>query len=259
VKTKSALSYFGSDSAVAAELAAKLDHCDHVTIPFCGGMSILPHLKALAIVANDLNSAAINFYQTMALHTEPLIRRCKRTLSHPDELELAITLLSASWATQVDKAWAYWALCWIPRKGAGGTNVAPKMPSVRWKADGGTNATRIASAAEDLNEWADHFRRCEWVCMDYRALLPKCADDAKCGIYVDAPWIGAGDQYLYRFEGADHIALRMELDRFEKTSTVVRYGDHPMIRDLYKDWKIVEASARTQANKQLPELWITNF
>jgi len=38
LKTKSALSYFGSDSEVAAKLAAMLDGCQHVTIPFCGGL-----------------------------------------------------------------------------------------------------------------------------------------------------------------------------------------------------------------------------
>ena len=63
MKTKSALSYFGSDSEVASELAAMLNHCRHVTIPFCGGMSILPNLAARAIVANDLNDLAVNFYR----------------------------------------------------------------------------------------------------------------------------------------------------------------------------------------------------
>ena len=53
MKTKSALSYFGSDSEVAASLAALLDGCKHVTIPFVGGASIIPHLQARAIVAND--------------------------------------------------------------------------------------------------------------------------------------------------------------------------------------------------------------
>ena len=55
MKTKSALSYFGSDSEVAGELAAMLDHCKHVTIPFVGGAAILSHLKARAIVGNDRN------------------------------------------------------------------------------------------------------------------------------------------------------------------------------------------------------------
>ena len=44
MKTKSALSWFGSDSEVTADMAAMLDHCNHVAIPFVGGASIIPHL-----------------------------------------------------------------------------------------------------------------------------------------------------------------------------------------------------------------------
>lgn len=40
MRTRSALSWAGSDSEVAGRLAAKLDDCRHVTIPFCGGLSI---------------------------------------------------------------------------------------------------------------------------------------------------------------------------------------------------------------------------
>lgn len=65
MKTKSALSYFGSDSEGAPQLASMLDDCKHVTIPFCGGMSILPHLKARAIVANDLHRDVIHFYKVL--------------------------------------------------------------------------------------------------------------------------------------------------------------------------------------------------
>lgn len=84
MKTKSALSYFGSDSEVAPQIAAMLNHCKHVTIPFCGGMSILPHLSARAIVANDLNSLAINFYKVASDVRSGAISlrfRCERTLS----------------------------------------------------------------------------------------------------------------------------------------------------------------------------------
>jgi len=258
MKTKSALSYFGSDSEVASQLASMLDHCKHVTIPFCGGMSILPFLKARAIVANDLNDAAINFYRGMSSDPSEVIGMCERTLSHPSELERAASIVNAPWATLEEKAWAYWALCWIPRKGAGGTDAKPKAPSVRWKADGGTNASRIRAAAEDLHEWAKHFQRCEWLSLDFREVLAKCADDPTCGIYVDAPWVGAGDAYIHKFSEQCHIDLRVLLSRFSQTTVVVRYGDDPIIRDLYATWSIVEASARTQANKALSELWITN-
>lgn len=155
MKTKSALSYFGSDSEVAPQLGAMLDHCKHVTIPFVGGGSIIPYLKARAIVANDLDDLAINFYRVMSCWygeamREEVINRCEHTLSHPSDLELARETIKYAKTDHVEKAWAFWALCWIGRKGKGGTKNQDGMPSVRRTASGGTNASRIRAAASDL-------------------------------------------------------------------------------------------------------------
>ena len=114
MKTKSALSYFGSASAVAPELGAMLDHCKHVTIGFVGGASELPYIKARAIVANDVNDAVVNFYRHLS---DPdsrgrLVEMCSSTLSHPSEIENAASLIENKSRT-VAGAWAYWALCWI--------------------------------------------------------------------------------------------------------------------------------------------------
>lgn len=266
MKTKSALSYFGSDSEVADELASILDGCKHVTIPFCGGMSILPHLKSRAIVANDLNDFAINFYRhaSGAMGKEcqqNLIERCQLTLSHPSEMDDAQSRLThPAWKGSWGQAWAYWAQCWIGRKGKGGTKNQGGMPSVRRTASGGTNASRIRAAADDLNEWAKQFERCEWESVDFRELLPKVADIETCGIYCDPPWIGAGDGYLHSFTEDDHSDLEVMLRKFKSTRVVVRYGDCATIRNLYShsNWKLTKASSRDQCNAVKGEIWITN-
>ncbi len=264
MKTASALSYFGSDSEVARDLAKMLDHCQHVTIPFVGGGSIIPFLQARAIVANDLNDLAINFYKAVSGQCgvgckEHLIGKCMHTLSHPSEIEAATELLNNPLleASYIERAWAYWALCWIGRKGKGGTDSLGGSPSVRWTPKGGTNATRIRSAAQDLSEWAKTLERCEWTCMDFRELLAKVKDHPQCGLYGDPPWVDAGDAYTHAFTEQDHIDLRDALARFEKTTVVVRYGDHPFIRDLYSGWRIIDAASRTQANSVKGEIWIT--
>lgn len=261
MRTKSALSYFGSDSEHAAALASKLDHCTHVTIPFVGGASILPHLKARAIVANDLNNAAINFYRCMSnLKCRTwLIDRCSHTLSHPDEIDTAWEFHTQQvQASPAEMAWAYWALCWIGRKGKGGTKQVGGMPSVRRTANGGSNASRLVAAAADLQAWAKHFARCEWQQVCFRELIPQIADHPDCGVYCDPPWIGAGGGYLHAFTDDDHWALSLHLQRFKETTVVVRYGDHPRIRELYKGWDVTEVASRTQANNQTPEIWLCN-
>jgi site-specific DNA-adenine methylase len=265
LKTSSCLSYFGSDAEVAGQLAAMLNHCQHVTIPFVGGGSILPHLKARAIVANDLNDLAITFYRVIsgvygATEKAWFVRRCNQTLSHPSEIERASQLLrdEITSCDPSEQAWAYWALCWIGRKGKGGTSSMGGAPSVRWTPEGGTNATRIRSAASDLEAWAKTLERCEWTCLDFGDVLSKVKDDPRCGVYCDPPWVDAGDAYGHRFDQYDHRELQILLSRFKQTTVVVRYGDHPFIRELYDAWTITEATARTQTNKQLGEIWITN-
>jgi site-specific DNA-adenine methylase len=260
VKTKSALSWFGSDSEVAAQLGSLLDLCSHVTIPFVGGASILPHLKARAIVANDLHAHAVNFYRTLGgRHGEAMQKRlievCDYTLCHPDEMTAATKLLESE--SELERAWAFWAICWLGRKGKGGMSAPPTVPSVRWSSNGGTNATRIKAAAADLTAWAKEFERCEWQQLDFGDILRKVKDEWPCGVYCDPPWVDAGDEYLHRFEEQDHRDLAEMLARFERTRVVVRYGDHEFIRELYQGWKIIEASSRTQANLRTGEIWIT--
>jgi site-specific DNA-adenine methylase len=266
MKTSSALSYFGSDSEVARELASMLDHCKHVTIQFVGGGSILPYLKARAIFANDLHDLAICFYRAMSSRGElrdQLIYRCQHTLSHPTEIAIAQEIFEGEWgdrATIGDKAWAMWALCWIGRKGKGGTKHQGGMPSVRRTANGGTNASRIRAAADDLAEWAKHFERCEWESICFRELLPKVADNLECGVYCDPPWVGAGRNYLHNFSDDDHCELELLLQRFKASTVVVRYGDCDTIRNLYShpQWRIIEAKSRDQCNIVKGEIWITN-
>lgn len=264
MKTKSALPWFGSDASIAADLGSLLNRCKHVTIPFAGGLSILPHLPARAVVANDLHCHAINFYRTLSDDREgfrdDLIDLCRDTLSHPDQMREAVELLDAyaDPSLNVEVAWAFWAYCWLGRKGQAGTRKAGRKPSVRWTANGGTNGTRLASAVADLDAWAEHFRRCEFTCLDYAEVLAKVKDRPDCGIYCDPPWPDAGDDYVHRFTEQDHRTLAWMLTEFDETAIVVRYGDHPLIREIYADcrWTILEASSRTQANATIGELWI---
>lgn len=257
MKTKSCLSYFGSDSQVAKDIATIMSPCKHVTIPFCGGMSILPYLSARGIVANDKHELVINFYKTLkGEQRQGLIDLCQQTLSHPSEIADAQEVVSNPSSSALQRAWAFWAICWIARKGKGGTSGNPGLPSVRRTADGGNNATRIRAAADDLEEWAKLIEKCEFESVCFRELIPKVAEDRTCGIYCDPPWPNLGKHYLHQFTESDHLCLFNMLDRFRETRVVVRYGDCEFIRDLYKSYKIIDAASRNQANDTKGELWI---
>lgn len=265
MKTKSCLSWFGSDSEVAAELAKMLDHCQHVTIPFCGGCAIIPHLKAGVILCADIHDAAINFYRVLSgvhgnIDRDMLIEHCSNTINHPSELELA-----KQWEYEGSpsaRAWAFWAQCWLPRKGRGGTRNqgANDTISVRYGPGGGDNASRITKVAEELLLWSKELKRCSFIRKDFRELIPKIHDHSKGGIYADPPWVIAGKEYLHSFSENDHRDLAVCLSRFKQTTVVIRYGDEPLIRDIYQEpqWRWIDAEARTQSNAVKSEVWITN-
>lgn len=262
MKTQSALPWFGSDSEVAEGLGAKFDRCKHVTVLMCGGLGILPYLKASHVLANDKHEEAINFYRVASGFygkdaQSHLFERCKATLSHPGEMKLALERTDS--ICRVTSAWAFWVVCWLGRKGKGGTKSQGGKPSIRRSADGGSNASRIQAAADDLStSWAtEHFPRCEWECEDFLVILPKIKDRKDCGVYADPPWDGPGADYLHSFKEEHHVQLRDGLLRFKEAKIVVRYGDTPFIRELYSGWDIEEAEFRDQVNQVKPELWIS--
>ncbi len=240
-----------------------LDHCKHVTIPFVGGAAILPFLKARGIVANDKHDLAINFYQYLSgingsSGRQKLIARCQATLAHPSEWMSAKELLGIEWRGTWRQAWALWAWCWIGRKGRGGLQLNGGSMSTRWTASGGSNASRLQSVIKDLPLWAEQLARCEWKSLCFRELLPMVKDNEKCGIYCDPPWVGVGKCFVHPFTEEDHVDLADLLRPFLHTTIVLRYGDDPLIRELYRDWEIIEASSRTRMNKLTPEIWLRN-
>lgn len=265
MKTKSALSYAGSDADVAEEIASYFSPCNHVVCPFVGGASILKYLTGKRIVANDLNDLAINFYRVASgrfgkASFDHLLHECSHTLSHPSELARAKRILDQFPAGRVSRAWAYWAFCWIGRGGMGGTKglLNQTKPSFRMSASGGSNATRLITAADDLGEWAECFQNCEWTCLDFEELIAKVHDTAKTGLYCDCPWHMQGDQYLHDFSEDDHRRLAESVKTFILARVLLRYDDCEFIRELYSGWHIKERSARSKSNSAVPEIWITN-
>ncbi len=262
-KTSSPLPWFGTDGG-NLQTGMLFDHCRHVTICKAGGLQILPKLKAKWVVCNDLHEHAIHFYQVLKGHfskseQERLIANCSNTLSHPKELRQAKMVLDNPNCDPYIRAWAYWAMCWIGRKGQGGTDSVGGSTSLRRSPGGGSNASRLVSAAGDLHAWADEFKRCEFECEDFRTNTPKIADREDCGLYDDPPWVAEGKGYVHKFTESDHIENARLLQRFEKTTVVVRYGDDPLIRDLYKEsdgWLWIDTTSRTQSNKVRGEVLI---
>lgn len=121
---------------------------------------------------------------------------------------------------------------------------------------GGNNASRLASVKYDLAEWLKQIERCEFRCVDFRKCLDGVSDALDCGLYVDPPFVVKARKYKHDFDYEDHIHLANRLNAFGKCKIVVRYGDHQLIRDLYKGWQFVELASRNQSNVDKPELML---
>lgn len=268
-KQSRALPWFGADTMVCEQYAALLADCRHITVPFCGGLSVVSHLSETAgeIVCNDKHHHAINLYAVLsnsiarsqfllALEHMPFSQRLLEQAQ-----DICKRLEPREWP-DVDLAVQYFVTCWMGRSGKAGTKSEFNGGlAMRWDAGGGSSPLRFQTAVRSIKEvWGPICERCSFVCMDWPDVLAKVKDDPKCGVYVDPPWIAAGRDYKHTFTDEEHQDLMMDLGGYHSTKVVIRYGDDPLIRKIYSgDWNIREINSRDQANSGVKELCITNF
>lgn len=266
-----ALPWFGADTMVCEQYAALMADCKHVTVPFCGGLSVVAHLVETAgeVVCNDKHALALNFYFCISNKTirEEVLSQLEVMPFSAELLEQAQSLCkkySGGAFTNIDAAVAYFVTAWMGRSGKSGTKTELNGGlAMRWDAGGGSSPLRFHTAVRSIQEvWGPICERCSFVCMDWQDVLAKVKDDPKCGVYLDPPWIGAGDDYQHGFTRDDHVLLANQLESyFVNTKVVLRYGDNALIRELYAsdNWTIREIKSRDQANGEVSELCITNF
>lgn len=251
-----------------------LTGCEWVGIPFAGGMSEVPHIKARTILVNDKHRHIMNMASCVSCDgsREQIVYALSDLPFHPDVLGYAqmhcIEMERAGWDfskrdARPDPQWAvnYFISQWMGRSGEAGTDkeFSGKIP-IRWNAGGGDSNIRYRSAIESLAAWSETMQRCTFSTLDFREFLCNCLkhDVPKHGIYSDAPFPLGGEKYKHKFVEKDHRDLRDLLGKFQSARVVVRYYDHPLIRELYAGWKWIEFTGRKQSNADAPEVLITN-
>lgn len=267
IKQERLVPWFGSDCMMAKEYAAALNGCEWVGVLFAGGMSIIPHLKARGLLVNDLHRDVINLARVTAddVLRKQLIVAADAQVFHPDTLEEAQDgcrdLMGECDYIDGKRALDYFTAAWMGRSGQAGTDDELNGNlAMRFTASGGGSNTRYRSAVESLEAWGQTLKRCEFSCLDWRVFLTKCQDRPKHGLYVDAPWPKDGGNYRHKFTEQDQRDLAAALSKFDQCRVVVRYGDHPLIRELYPEskwtWKLL--TSRTQGNNDKAEALIVN-
>ena len=261
--------YFGSNRTNASRPGALLKGCSWVGIPFAGGMCEVPHFDARTVVVNDKHDFVINLANVL---TDPvtgpkLYRKLKREIFHPGSLDWAQDQCSqwmdGPWDIDDEELAAYYFVCaWMGRSGLAGTDGEFNSSlALRWTATGGDSARRYQSAVKALNSLRRTLRRCTFSCLDCFDFLDNVNDEEGHGLYCDPPWPKDGDSYRHKFTLHDQRELARVLMAFRHCKVVVRYGDHPLIRELYPPphWRWHLLDGRTQANKVKQEVLLTNF
>lgn len=270
MSVKSLAPWFGSNRLLAPHVGKALAGCNWVGVPFAGGMCELPHITARTVLVNDLHRGVINLARCVREHhlRKELVRKLEGTIFHPDTLAEAQRVYAADDAPRVVKAWAFFVCAWMTRSGSAGTadETTAKL-ALRWTAGGGDSAVRFRSAVRAIAEWWPTFQRCTFSVMDAFDFLARCEDRKGHGVYCDAPFPGAGQEYKHGPKSdaddiAFHTRLRDTLARFERTRVVCRFYRHPLIEDLYPadrwTWQDLEGG-RKQTGAKAPEVLLVNF
>lgn len=252
--------YYGGAASVAQHVGRQLAGARYVVCPFAGGMSELLHLlDANTLIVGDLNRHVINLANVVKYDRlrAALVRDLRRVPFHEDVLRDAQAVcrrVEAGGFTGDSFEWAkaYFVACWMGRNGTAGTGAEFRSGlSVRTDGNGGDSAGRFRTATESLRAWRRVMPRCNFLVRDAFDLIDEIEDEPENAAYIDAPWPKDGDRYAHPFTEDHQRQLAKALARFEKVRVVVRYGDHPLIRELYADpkWHWLDVAGRT-ANKR---------
>lgn len=262
--------WFGGNRMLAQSVGRALGRLRWCGVPFAGGCPELPHIQTAAGVANDLHRHVINLAHVVRDDdlVEQFVNRLDGVLFHPDELARAQRQCRereqrGHVGDAPDIGWAadYFAACWMGRGGqAGKRGEFDQTLSLRWTSTGGDSAVRFRSAIESLRDWHRELRNWSFTCIDAFEFIAKVRDADGHGLFVDAPWPDAGDDYRHAFTREQQAQLAEALTRFARTQVVVRYGDHPLIRELYPPprWTWLDQASRNQRNGDVAEVLIVN-
>lgn len=276
--------WFGSSRMVAARIGIEIGKPSLCVVPFAGGMSELPYIDAAKILVNDKHRHVVNLARVMSDRVlgPQLYRRLREEIFHPDTLDWAQAFCSRidleksdarglfpsaqlfqaeTPEARLEWAHAYAIATWMGRGGNSGTRgeFGGSLP-IRFSPNGGGSGQRFHNWVASIPTWRRVLRACEFSTEDAFDLLDKTHDAARCSVYSDSPWPDAGDGYTNSFTDVDQRRLARKLATFKAARVVVRFADHPLIRELYPEthWTWLTYPSRAQTNGGFDEVLLLN-
>ncbi|WKL57391.1 DNA adenine methylase [Asticcacaulis sp. ZE23SCel15] len=254
LRSVSPFRYPGGKAFLSKYLADKLPDStgkSHYAEPFCGGAgAALVLLKSRHVTHLHLNDADIRIYsawRAMLTETERFIDKLST---------MPVTIENWYWASDLvkrgyqgeydfDLGFATFFLNRTSRSGIilGAGPIGGYNQSGTWKIDARFNVEALAARIR----WAGSVRDCVTLTNEdgltflHRSLTRTPLDLTL--FFVDPPYVQAGGRlYLNAMNEGKHIALSDILQNTLLQHWVLTYDDHPLIRSIYKDQKIVDLS-----------------
>lgn len=269
--------WHGANTAMAERVGIELGKLAWCGVPFASGCSELPCIDTRCGVAADLHLDLVNMARVVAdaALKAKLMEMLEGVIFHPCELHAAqrrcahnnmqrISGLFQTVASSVpDLRWArdYFIACWMSRGGnAGKATEFTQGHAVRWSSGGGGSTVRFRSAIESLEAWHRVLLRWDFVVEDCFEFLRRVHDQPNHGLYLDPPWPDLGAEYKHKFDYSQQYRLKDVLDSFKHSRIVLRYNDHPLVRELYPEgrWTWIRNTSRNQSNNDVSEVLIIN-
>jgi len=121
----------------------------------------------------------------------------------------------------------------------------------------------IESLLSDISQHSERLKNVIIENMDFEALIRRY-DHPESFFYCDPPYVFTEGHYAVEFPPEDHIRLRDVLAQ-SQGKFLVSYNDCPLVKELYKDFCIVEITRpnnlkqRYEGGSQFAEVFISNY
>lgn len=126
-----------------------------------------------------------------------------------------------------------------------------------------TTSKNLQNTVKYLDDVCERLKNVVIENQDFEKLI-KTYDRPKAVFYVDPPYVGTEKYYNGQFTHDDHVRLNKTLSNF-KGRFILSYNDCEFIRELYKDYNIIEVSrsnllpAKVEIRSEFKEVIIRNF
>jgi DNA adenine methylase len=243
---KSFIAWIGGKSLLAKRIVEEFPtDIERYVEVFGGGGSVLfsKDSHAPLEVYNDANSELVNLFRCMKYHREELEKEIDGYINSREVFQnIRVRLENGTGFTDIQRAGMFYV-----------------KTKISFGADGRTFCCNKRNLSTDrFKEIAQRLEKVVVENKDFENLI-KVYDRPKALFYCDPPYHTTEKYYDVQFTEDDHLRLKSALDNI-KGKFVLSYNDDEFIRELYRDYNIIEVTRQNNLSSgEYKEVIVKNF